>query len=71
MNLRSRYLTGPVAVVSAVAGATLLSLSPASATPSAPHAARVATAAASVAAQQAAQYPRLRSGPVTIAGTQS
>jgi hypothetical protein len=71
MNLRSRYLTGPVVVVSAVAGATLLSLSPASATPSAPHAARVATAAASVAAQQAAQYPRLRSGPVTMTGTQS
>ena len=52
MNLRSRYLAGPVAVVSAVAGATLLSLSPASATPSAPLAARPA-ATVSVAAQEA------------------
>jgi len=69
MNLRSRYLAGPVAVASAVAGATLLSLSPASATPSGPHPARLAAATASPAAGEAAHYPRLRSQPVTVAGT--
>jgi hypothetical protein len=71
MNLRSRYLAGSVAIVSAVAGATLLSLSPASATSSAPHAARVAAAAVSAAAQEAAEYPRLRTEPITIASTPS
>jgi hypothetical protein len=69
MNLRSRYLAGPVAVVSAVAGATLLSLSPASATPSAPHGARPAAATVSAAALESAHYPRPRTEPVTIAGT--
>ncbi|HTU75974.1 MAG TPA: hypothetical protein VMG38_20855 [Trebonia sp.] len=70
MNLRSRYLAGPVAVVSAVAGATLLTLSPASATPSAAHAPRQ-PAAASSAGRQAADYPRLRTGPATVTGTPS
>jgi hypothetical protein len=79
MNLRSRYLAGSVAVASAVAGATLLSLSPASAAPSAPHAARLTAAAArmaaarvaaaTVAAQEAAEHPRLRTESITIAST--
>jgi hypothetical protein len=71
MNLRSRYLAGPAAVVSAVAGATLLSLSPASATPSAPHAARVAAGAVSAAAREAATYPRLRAEPIALASIPS
>ncbi len=71
MNLRSRYLARLVAVVPAVAAATLLSLSPALATPSAPHAARPAVAVVGVAAQQAAEYPPVRIESATIASTPS
>ena len=74
MKLRSRYLAGPVAVASAVAGATLLSLSTASATPSGAHDARPAASTVSAAASTvsaAAQYPWLRTEPFTATGTPS